>query len=30
MRNNIVKKYLEIHVGNFDLEENSPGALLIK
>ena len=30
MRNNIVKKYLEIRVGNFDLEENSSGAILIK
>ena len=30
MRNNILKKYLEIHVGYFDIEENSPGALLTK
>jgi len=30
MRNNIVKKYLELHVGYFDIEENSPGALLTK
>ena len=30
MRKEIVKKYLELHVGFYDLDENSPGALLTR
>ena len=30
MRKLIIDKYLKLHVGYFDIDENSPGALLTK
>ena len=30
MRKIVVKKYLSLHLSYFDIEENSPGALLTK
>ena len=30
MRKNIVRKYLSLHIAYFDIDENSPGALLTK
>ena len=30
MRKNLIKKYLSFHIGFFDINENSPGALLTK
>jgi ATP-binding cassette subfamily B (MDR/TAP) protein 1 len=30
MRKKIIKKYLELHIGYYDIDKNSPGALLTK
>lgn len=30
MRKKIIKKYLEFHIGFYDVEENTPGSLLTK